>query len=82
MTRQPLLILKTKNGTPIPPMMHFYSTREAKDWLRKEGCRFSNGDLAQLGDDVVELVTAEYEYEIERDIEPERRRRSNGQVKD
>ena len=73
MRRQPLLIFKTKNGNPVC-MKRFRSTAKARAWLRSEGCRFSNKDLANLGNDSVELVTEEYEYEIEEDIEPVRRR--------
>lgn len=56
-------------------MRRFTSTVKAKEWLRSEGCRFSNKDFTELGEDSVELVTESYEYEIEADIEPERRRR-------
>lgn len=73
MNRQPLLIFKTKNGNPVC-MRRFTSTVKAKKWLRSEGCRFSNKDLDNLGEDSVELVTEEYEYGIEADIEPQRRR--------
>lgn len=83
MKRQPLLIYKTKNGNPVPPARHFTSTDKAKKWLRQEGCKFSNKDLDKMGpNDTVELVTEEHEYEIEVDIEPERRRKSSGEVKD
>lgn len=75
MRRKPLLIFKTKNGNPVC-MKRCSSTAKARAWLRAEGCRFSNKDLARLGTDSVELVTEEYEYEIEEDIEPERRRRN------
>lgn len=75
MNRQPLLIYKTRNGIPVPPVRHFSSTAKAKKWLRNEGCKFSNKDFYNLGTDVVELVTDEFEYEIEIDIEPVRRRR-------
>lgn len=77
MNRQPLLIFKTKSYKPVC-MRRFSSTAKAREWLRKEGCRFSNKDLARLGTDSVELVTEEYEYEVEVDIEPEKRR--HGQV--
>ena len=73
MTRQPLLIFKTKNGNPVC-MKRFSSTRKASQWLRSEGCRFTQKDLTDIGNDSVELVTEEYEYEIEGDIEPQRRR--------
>jgi len=73
MNRQPLLIFKTKSYKPVC-MRRFSSTKKARDWLRSEGCSFSNKDLANLGTDSVELVTEEYEYEIEADIEPVRRR--------
>lgn len=75
MRRKPLLIFKTKNGNPVC-MRRFYSTAKARAWLRSEGCRFSNRDLVNLGTDSVELVTEENEYEIEEDIEPEKRRRN------
>lgn len=78
MTRQPLLIFKTKNGNPVC-MKRFSSTRKASQWLRSEGCRFTQQDLTDIGNDSVELVTEEYEYEIEGDIEPVRRRH-NGEV--
>ena len=77
MTRQPLLIFKTKNGNPVC-MKRFSSSSKAKRWLREEGCRFSNKDLYFLGEDSVELVTEDYEYEVEADIEPVRRKRGNG----
>ena len=78
MTRQPLLIFKTKNGNPVC-MKRFSSTRKASQSLRSEGCRFTQQDLTDIGNDSVELVTEEYEYEIEGDIEPVRRRH-NGEV--
>ena len=75
--RQPLLIFKTKNYNPVC-MKRFSTSRAAMEWLRSEGCRFSNKDFTNLDNDSVELVTEEYEYEIEVDIEPTRRRKGNG----
>ena len=71
--RQPLLIFKTRNGNPVC-MKRFTTSTKARQWLREEGCKFSNKDLVDIGNDSVELVTEEYEYEIEVDIEPVRRR--------
>lgn len=73
--RQPLLIFKTQNGKPVC-MRRFPSTTKAREWLREEGCRFANGDFLHLGTDSVELVTEQFEYEIEVDIEPVRRKRN------
>ena len=42
-------------------------------WLRSEGCKFSNDDLSNLGNDSVELLTEDYEYSIEAAINTERR---------
>jgi len=73
MKRQPLLVFKTRNGNPVTTR-HFSSTLKAEKWLREEGCKFSRRDMLHIGDDdKVELVTEEYEYEIEADIEPARR---------
>ena len=47
-------------------------------WLRDEGCKFSNNDLSALGDDMLELMTENYEYSIEVDPLPQKRRRSHG----
>ena len=77
MNRQPILIFKTKNYKPVC-MRRFPSSRKAMEWLRSEGCRFSNDDFTALENDSLELTTEEYEYEVEVDIEPTRRRHGNG----
>lgn len=77
MAQQPLLIHKTKCDKPVLTR-RFPSTAKAMKWLRDEGCKFSNNDLSALGDDMLELMTENYEYSIEVDPLPQKRRRSHG----
>jgi len=72
MALQPLIIHKTKSYRLIA-IRRFRSTAEAMRWLRSEGCKFSNDDLSNLGNDSVELLTEDYEYSIEAAINTERR---------
>ena len=74
MTIQPLIIYKTNCGKPVQTR-RFKSTAEAVRWLRSEGCRLSNGLLGNLGDDSIELLTEDFEYEIQADLRKNGRRR-------
>lgn len=62
--KQPLIVYKSKNGKDLE-IRRFMSTVEAKRWLRKEGCSFSNGIFASLENDSVTLTTEEFEYDIQ-----------------
>lgn len=77
-TMQPLIIYKTQCGRYVGTK-RFRSTAEAVRWLRSEGCRFSNNDLCNLGEDSVELFTEDCEYEVEVDAR-QPKRRSRGDV--
>ena len=77
MAKQPLLIHKTHNFQPVATR-RFSSTAKAMKWLRSEGCKFSNDDLSALGEDSVDLMTENFEYSVEVDPLPQKRRTHNG----
>lgn len=61
---QSLLVRKTESGRPIEERI-FWTTNEARLWLRKEGCRFRNDILTNLQKDELNLANDRYEYRVE-----------------
>lgn len=59
-----MIVRKTESGRPIEKRT-FWTTNEARSWLRKEGCRFRNDILTNLQGDELNLATDRYEYHVE-----------------
>lgn len=65
--RNPTIVHKTRYGEFVD--LRSFDSLTGPDglftYLRKEGCHFRSSLFNNLGRDSVQLITAEYEYEVE-----------------
>lgn len=59
-----MFVRKTESGRLIEERI-FWTTREAKEWLRSEGCVFRNGMFTDIGCGSLDFATDRHEYHVE-----------------